>query len=944
MRFGVLGPLLVEDGPGGARTVAGARQRVLLAALLVRANHVVPAEGLAEIVWDGAPPPGAAALRTQVMRLRRGLGGEVAARVVTRDPGYVITLGEQELDITQFEALYREAGTAVRAGRWRDTVRAVSGALALWRGAPLLDVDSEVLREEHAARLEQLHAQAVEWRVDAEMHLGHHQELTEQLGDLARRYPLRERIHEQRVLALYRCGRQGEALEAYRDARRVLAEELGVEPGAPLRKLHQAILAGNTALAAPPPTPDGDRAVSVAAVTVPRQLPAGIAHFTGRADALRTLNSLASQTGNRPGTVVISAIDGAAGIGKSALALHWGQQAAGSFPDGQLYADLRGFDPAGTPVPAATAIRGFLDAFGVPVAQIPEAPDAQAALYRSLLAGKQVLVVLDNARDAEQVRPLLPGSAGCLAVVTSRNHLSGLIALDGAHPLPLDLLTSAEARELLTRRLGGERAAREPEAVEKLIAACARLPLALNIIAARAAANPGHSLTALAGQLSGARDPLAVLDAGDDKASVRTVISWSYRALGPAAARMFRLLGLHPGPDITAAAAASLAAITPGQARGLLGELARCHLLAEPSLDRYAFHDLLRAYAAGRAREEDGEQGCRVAVHRLLDHYLHTSHAGAHRMQPQRGTLGLASPQRGVRAEPLADHKQALAWFQAEHHVLLGSVTLAAAAGFDACAWQLPWCLATFLDWQGHWHDWAATQRIALAAVTRIGHPMATAEDKVAQAMVRRAFAAVCIRLGDYGDARIHLTECLRSYAQLGDRAGMSRVHRDLGSLAEYQVRYDDALHHAEQAFHLAQSVDDKDGQAFALANISDYLVRLGNYELAQASCRTALGLNQELGSRYGEAHTWLTLGIAELALGRCAEAAACQGQACSLFAELGDRLYEATALGYLGDAHDADGNPCAAGTAWREALAIAGALQHPDAASLRARLAARTP
>lgn len=371
MRFGVLGPLLVEDGPGGARTVAGARQRVLLAALLVHANHVVPAEGLAEIVWDGAPPPAAAALRTQVMRLRRGLGGEAAARVVTRDPGYVITLGEEELDVTQFEALYRVAGAAVRAGRWRETVSAVSRALALWRGAPLLDVDSQVLREDHAARLEQLRVQAAEWRVDAELNLGHHQQLTEQLRDLARRYPLRERIHEQRVLALYRCGRQGEALEAYRDARRVLAEELGVEPGAPLRKLHQAILAGDAALAAPPPTPDGDGPASVAAVAVPRQLPAGIAHFTGRADALRTLDGLASRAGIGPGTVVISAIDGAAGIGKSALALHWGQRAAGLFPDGQLYADLRGFDPAGAPVPAAAAIRGFLDAFGVPVTPAP---------------------------------------------------------------------------------------------------------------------------------------------------------------------------------------------------------------------------------------------------------------------------------------------------------------------------------------------------------------------------------------------------------------------------------------------------------------------------------------------------------------------------------------------------------------------------------------------
>ena len=513
-------------------------------------------------------------------------------------------------------------------------------------------------------------------------------------------------------------------------------------------------------------SPDGEQGrAGHARAVVPRQLPGPVRLFVGRDAELAALTGLLDSAGSTPAAVMISAIGGTAGVGKTALALHWAHQVAGRFPDGQLYVNLRGFHPSGKPMSSAGAIRDLLDAFQVPAEQIPASLDAQAGLYRSLLAGRRMLVVLDNARDAGQVRPLLPGSPGCLVVVTSRSQLAGLAATDGAYQLTLDLLTEAEARQLLVRRLGAARLAQEPEAVAELIALCARLPLALAITAARASSRPGFGLGALAEELADARRRLDALDAGDAAASVRAVFSWSLDSLSAPAARLFALLGLHPGPDVTIEAAASLADISLPQARRVILELADAHLITEHVPGRFSLHDLLHAYTAERAAA-DSDQGRQAALARVLDHYLHTARTAALLLNParvpvtpSRVPVPLSPPQPGVTPEHLDGQQHALAWLEAERHVLIAVITLAARAGFDTCAWQLPWAMSNFLDRRGYWQDSATVHSTALHATTRLG-------DTAAQTAIRRQLAHACIRLADYDQAGAHLTHCLKLYQQ----------------------------------------------------------------------------------------------------------------------------------------------------------------------------------
>jgi DNA-binding XRE family transcriptional regulator len=432
---------------------------------------------------------------------------------------------------------------------------------------------------------------------------------------------------------------------------------------------------------------------------VPRQLPADFDGFVGRTAELTTLNSLLGnheESASRP--MVIAAVTGTAGVGKTALAVHWAHRASHHFPDGQLYVDLRGYHPSAATMETTDAVRGFLDALGVPAARVPSTPDAQAALYRSIIADKRVLVVLDNARDSEHVRPLLPGSATCLVVTTSRDQLTSLIATNAARPLVLDLLEQAEARKLLARRLTTHQVAAEGRATDQIIASCARLPLALAIAAARAASSPRISLDALAAQLRQARSGLDALAVGDPYADTRTVFSWSYRGLGSAAARLFRLLGQHHGPDIAVTAAASLAGEPTQQTEILLAELCRAHLLIEHRPGRYTFHDLLRAYAAELAQKHDGNTDIRNALHRALDHHMHTAHTAATLINPDREPIGLPQTQPGVIVDELTDHEQAMTWLTDEHTTLLAAIDQADSIGMDTHAWQLAWSLSDFLD------------------------------------------------------------------------------------------------------------------------------------------------------------------------------------------------------------------------------------------------------
>jgi DNA-binding SARP family transcriptional activator len=599
MWLGVLGRLSIRDEDAEI-AISAPKQRVMLAALLRRANQVVSLDELAEVLWDSTPPPTArVTLRNHVKSLRQVLGPAVAARIVTLPPGYLIDLREPELDLLRFTSLCAAGSEAVRSHRWDQADASLSAALALWRGSPLADVPSEVLRRDEIPRLEQLRLQAQEYRIDAALRLGRHAEVIPELRVLVAQHRMRERFHGQLMLALYRSGQQAEALAVYRGARQTLVGELGVEPGPALRQLHQAMLAGDADLSGS--APEAPATIRV----LPRQVQAAVSDFVGRGPQLAALSSALDAASGE--TAVVTVVGGP-GVGKTALAVNWAHQAAGKFPDGQLSVNLRGFDPAGCPVTPAEAIQGFLDALQVPAASIPADLPSRAALYRSLTTGRRMLVLLDNARDSDQVRPLLPGSPGCLVLVTSRSELPGLVAAEGARTLRLGVFCDTDALELLARRIGPARVAAEPDVARELIRLCAGLPLALAITAARAAARPGFPLAALAEELRDAGGRLDALATGEQTADIREAFSWSYRSLQPPAARMFRLLGLYPGPDITPAAAASLAAVSPREARGLLRELARRHLLAEPSPGRYAFQGLLRDYAAELAvAMEDGQ-------------------------------------------------------------------------------------------------------------------------------------------------------------------------------------------------------------------------------------------------------------------------------------------------------------------------------------------------
>ena len=668
---------------------------------------------------------------------------------------------------------------------------------------------------------------------------------------------------------------------------------------------------------------------------VPRQLPAAVPGFVGREAELRALSAPLDQPGGPPGTVLISAIDGTAGVGKTALAVYWAHSVAWRFGDGQLYVNLHGFGPPGPPVTPAEVVRGFLDALEVPPEKIPARPESQAALYRSLLVGRRLLIVLDNARDTEQVRPLLPGSPGSLVVVTSRAELAGLAAIEGARLLTLDVLTGSEAVELLARRLGRDRVTAEPAALTALAGFCARLPLALAIAAARAAARPRFPLAVLAAELRDDAGRLDALDVGDAASSVQAVFSWSCRQLTGPAARLFRLLSVHPGPDISAPAAASLTGSGPHESHQMLGELTRAHLISEHAPGRYAFHDLLRAYAAEQARAHDGASARRAALHRVLDHYLHTAYAARLLLRPPpRPPITLVVPQPGVTPESPGGYQQALDWFTAEHQVLLAVASLAAETGFDVYAWQLPWSMADFLVRCGYLHERAALQRSALEAATRLG-------DKSGQAAALLQLGAACHALGDYDQARDRLSDGLGLYRQIGDLCGEARVRMMIGSLLGDQGRDAAALSQAEQALDLFRALGDRAGQAGALNDIGCCHAELGHLRQARVVCEEALALQQELGNRIGEAVSWDSLGRAEYQLGNLAGAAECYQRAMRLFRELRARSAEAEACTHLGDIRHADGDHFAARTAWLRALDIFDDLHHPQADKVRERLMA---
>jgi DNA-binding SARP family transcriptional activator/tetratricopeptide (TPR) repeat protein len=953
MLIQVLGPLAVWRD-GALVRVAGAARRAVLGLLALSPGTPVHRDAVIDALWPDDPPANAVSLvQIHVSRLRRlidpGHQGPGGGLLASAGDSYRLTAGPGELDLLALGELTAGARAAVASGQEEAACGLYEKVIGLWRGEPLADVD--LLRcHPGVMQLSHQRAEAVMEYAGVALAAGWHDRVLGALTELAAREPLNERAHAQLMIALAGCGQQAGALAVYRDLRCRLGDELAMPPSAELAEAHRRVLVQDI----PRPRaqavnghPDGAPVAAGGAAAagpggarggvMPRQLPAPPAVFVGREAELRTLSALSGQA-HAGGTVVISALGGTAGVGKTALAVHWAHRVAGEFPDGQLYVNLRGFDPSAVPVAPGEALGWFLDALGVAAETMPASPEARAGLYRSLAAARQLLIVLDNARDADQVRPLLPGSPGCLVLVTSRAQLSGLAACEGARLLSLDVLTEAEARQMLAARLAAGQAAAEPAAADALTALCARLPLALAITAGRAAARPRLSLGELAAELRGAASRLDVLDAGDAAASVRAVLSWSYDQLTPAAADMFRLLGLHPGPDISAAAAASLGGISVTEASQALRELTAVSLLTEQTQGRYAFHDLLRAYAADQARAAGDDQARHAAAGRVLDHYLHTAHTAAGLINLVRDPVTIQPHRPGVTPEHLTGQEQAMAWFAAEHQVLLGAITLAGSTGFDVHAWQIPWTMADFLSWRGHWHEMAAIQRTAAAAAERLG-------DTAGQAISIHLLASACWRSGDYDQAVTHCTASLRLYQQLGNPLGEARVYNHLAAVADKQGRYANALSHSEQALRLFQAAGHRGGEAQLLNNVGWCHALLGDYQRTRVFCRKSIALSAELSDRSDEeAQGWDSLGYAEHHLGNLAEAVNCYQRALSIFRELGNRYQEALSLTHLGDTRHAAGELTQARDAWRQALDILDDLEHPDAGEVRAKLMAGFP
>jgi tetratricopeptide (TPR) repeat protein/transcriptional regulator with XRE-family HTH domain len=699
---------------------------------------------------------------------------------------------------------------------------------------------------------------------------------------------------------------------------------------------------------------------------VPAQLPTDIPGFAGRRAELSRLDATLGQATGRtaesgsgptgPARPRIAVVSGTAGVGKTTLAVHWAHGAADRYPDGQLYVNLRGFDPGGQVVDTSVAIRGFLDALGVPSPRIPANLDAQAALYRSLIAGRRMLVVVDNARDEQQVRPLLPGSSATVVLVTSRSQLSGLVAVEGAWPIPIDQLSPIDARELLSRRLGGDRTDAEPEAVDHIIEACARLPLALAIAASRAQ-QTSFPLATLAADLDGADQRLDALDTGEPTSQVRAVISWSYATLSPAAARLFRLLGLHPGPETSSAAAADLADLALPATRRLLTELTRASLLTEHTAGRYAFHDLLRAYASEQAHRHETEQERRDALTRLFDYFLTGAGASMDTLFPAWKHQRPAAPATARPVPAMPTPAAARGWLDAEWPTLVAVITHACEHGWPGHAIRLASTLYRYLDVGGHHPDARAVCGTALDAARQIG-------DLGAQAELLRYLGYFDTGQAPHRLAADEFRSALQIYQEIGDRVGQGRTQMELGcaEFAQGRVQESSALirqaldifreegdeqyeagalsnlgivalrqgdpeqaaDHQRMALAIFRELGDRIGEAIALHSLGEALGRLGRYRQAEDHLGHALEIFRELGWASGEADAMQKLGHVFREQGRYGQAAALHSQALTIFREAGERFYEAEALDSLGETLSGLGDPAQARVRHQEALALA--------------------
>jgi DNA-binding SARP family transcriptional activator len=733
--FGIMGAVRVRGSDGVPQAIPAPRHRTLLAALLLSARRAVSVDALAEYVWDANPPKNArATLQTYVMRLRRRLGPDAGNRIKTSPPGYLIDVRE-ELDLYQFEELRNAGVSAASAGAWERAAAAFRPARALWRGEPLADVTSDTLIRAECARLSESRLLVTERWAEAELRLGRAHDILSELSRLADADPYREALQAHLITALYQEGRKADALTVFRNARQRLIDEFGVEPGRQLRAAHAMILAdehdlmpatltggalvrpGRSDLPGLPGQPDLPDLPAVSGrQALPRQLPADIPDFTGRDDDVERMTELLSAADDDSRTARLVAISGCGGIGKTALAVHGAHMVSGHFPDGQLYVNLLG----ATTRPAATGsvLAAFLRALGVADAAIPACDDEKGAAYRTALASRRVLIVLDDARDAAQVRPLLPGAGSSSVIVTSRRRLAGL---SGARMFALDVLSGSAAMRLFARIVGTKRVRAEPGATDGLVELCGGLPLAIRIAAARLAANPGWMIAAFRQRLVSSGDDTALDEFTAGDLALRSCFDLSYQSLPrdpDGAARTFRLLGLAGIPVFGPVAVAALTSEPEGAAAAALDALADVRLVECPAPDKYRLHDLIRLYAAERAADEEPPGERNAAMRRLLEWYLRMADGAARAIDPfRRWPPGSSAEAAGA----FGTAQAALEWCDSEWPNVAAAIERAASLGMHDIASRLALALWVFYVRRPDAADWLRSHETALVSARKLG-------------------------------------------------------------------------------------------------------------------------------------------------------------------------------------------------------------------------------
>ncbi|MEU3649840.1 BTAD domain-containing putative transcriptional regulator [Lentzea sp. NPDC034063] len=828
--FSVLGPVRVwRDGE--ELDLGSPQQRLTLAVLLLGRKRTLSVSNISHVLWPGDEPRAArGTVRTYVHRLRKILGDGDETPLCSVANGYQLRVSEEDVDHGRFRTLVQQAGEAHSSGDLHGAAELLHKALDEWRGVPLAGMSGEWEREERR-RLEHQGIQAVEALADLELRLSGRTRLLERLAAICEAQPLRERVHELLMLALCRSGRPAEALSVYERVRTALRAELGVDPGPALREMYHRVLRSDPELTSYVASEPQPRFSTRASVPRPAQLPLNVAVFAGRAAELKAMDEHYETAGAR-----VLVVQGTAGVGKTTFAVHWAHQVADDFPDGQLFADLRGFDAGGAARDPAEILCELLAALGYPNADATAGRDVLAARYRGALAGRRMLVLLDNVSDSGQVLPLLPDAHGSVVVITSRRELNGVTARADAATVGLDLPDEHEAVELMTRRLGERRITAEPTAAREIAALCARLPLALAIVCARAAGSPGLRMSELAERLADAgpaRPDSFGLGPDDLGGDVRSVLSWSYRELSPPAARLFRLLSVVPGPSVSVGAAMGLTGLSHAAVSELMHELKVAHLLVETGDGRFSCHDLLKMLAAELFAEKDGEEQHRVAWARLLDHYLAFAHHCALQLDNHddlpRLPAAVANSQDG---EPGATGT-ALEAFGAEHLALVSSVRWAAENGFESHAWRLAWYLRRFLFWLGYTADLLLVSELALEAAQRVN-------DQEGIGYAHRLLARLAFEQGHITISNRHTAAAVTAFAAAELRLTQGHAHRQEAAARAYSGDFVGGLAAARKAHSLFVE-EGREGEAQkVLATIALCELGFGEYEKAIETARTA--------------------------------------------------------------------------------------------------------